>query len=149
MKKEKASFYYFALVHLLAISLFMLMGCATQNKSAGFGGLIGAGTGAALSGIADPGKNGEYRTRNVIVGSAVGGMAGLIAGSVIHDEMESQKKESYMKGRASAPKPQSGAAPSLTTPKIESRWVEGKISGNRYVEGHFEYVILEPARWED
>lgn len=149
MKKDKASFYYFALVHLIAISLFMFTGCATQDKSAGFGGLIGAGAGAAIGGIADPGKKGEYRTRNIIVGSAVGGITGLIAGSVIHDEMESQRKESFQKGRASAPKPQSGAAPSLLTPKIESRWVEGKVSGNRYIEGHFEYVIIEPARWED
>lgn len=150
MKKEKAQFYYLvALIHLIALTLAM-MGCATQNKSAGLGGAIGAGTGALLGGIADPGKKGEYRTRNVMVGAALGGMAGLIAGSVIHEETEKQKKEAFLQGRASAPRSASqGAMPSLKSPRVESHWIEGKIQGNRYIEGHFEYVIVEPARWED
>lgn len=149
MKRETANFCYFCLISLCAIGIvFFMSGCATQNKSAGVGGLIGAGTGAVLGGIADPGRNGEYRTRNVIVGATVGGMAGLIAGSLVHREMESQKKEAFLKGRASSPPPQAGTMPSLTTPKVESRWIEGRIVGNRYIEGHFEYIIIEPARWD-
>lgn len=146
MNRDTANFCYFTLICLTALTLVMT-GCATQNKTAGLGGAIGAGTGAVLGGIADPGRNGEYRTRNVIVGSALGGMAGLIAGSVIHNEMESQKKEAYVKGRASAPQVATGAMPSLTNPKVESRWIEGRVVGNRYIEGHFEYIITEPARW--
>ena len=38
--------------------------------------------------------------------------------------------------------------PSLRNPKVESRWIEGRVIGNRYVDGHFEYIISEPARWE-
>ncbi len=147
MNKDTANFCYFSMICLTALALAMT-GCATQNKSAGLGGLIGAGAGAVLGGIADPGRNGEYRTRNVIVGSALGGMAGLVAGSVIHDEMESQKKEAFLKGRASAPQVTTGAVPSLKSPKVESRWIEGRVVGNRYIEGHFEYVITEPARWD-
>jgi hypothetical protein len=151
LKKEKAQFYYFVAIHIVALSIaFLTTGCATQNKSAGLGGAIGAGTGALLGGIADPGKDNEYRTRNVVVGAAVGGMAGPIAGSVLHDETEKQKKEAFLKGRASAPQSaSSGAMPSLKSPKVESRWVEGRIQSNRYIEGHFEYIITEPARWED
>lgn len=151
MKKEQAQFCYFVVIHLIALTLaFMTTGCATQNKSAGLGGAIGAGSGALLGGIADPGNNNEYRTRNVVVGAALGGMAGLIAGSVIHDETEKQKKETFLKGRASAPHGASqGVMPSLKSPQVESRWVEGKIQGNRYIEGHFEYLITEPARWDD
>ncbi len=148
MKKETANFYCFSMIHLLAFALAMA-GCATQNKSAGLGGMIGVGTGAALGGIADPGKNGEYRTRNVIVGATLGGMTGLVAGSVIHDEMESQKKEAFLKGRASASPAQAGAMPSLKNPKVESRWIEGRVVGNRFIEGHFEYVIIEPAKWDN
>lgn len=147
MTKEKANFYYFALVHMIALSLAM-MGCATQNKSVGLGGAIGAGTGAVLGGIADPGKNGEYRTRNVIVGSAIGGMAGLIAGSVIHQETEKQKKEAFLKGRASAPSRQAGAMPTLVPARVESRWIEAHSRGNVWVEGHFEHRIVEPSHWE-
>jgi len=148
MKREDAQFYYFAVIHLIAFTLAMV-GCATQNKSAGLGGAIGAGTGAVLGGIADPGKNNELRTRNVVVGAALGGMAGLIAGSVLHEETEKQKKEAFLKGRASAPQAEQGAVPSLKNPKVETRWIEGRIQGNRYIDGHFEYIIVEPARWDE
>jgi hypothetical protein len=75
-------------------------------------------------------------------------MAGMIAGSVIHESTEDQKREAFLKGQASAPQPKPGAMPALKNAKVESHWVEGRIVGNRYVEGHFEYVITEPARWE-
>lgn len=128
---------------------FILNGCATQGKSAGLGGLIGATGGAALGGIADPGKKGEYRTRNVVVGAAIGGMAGLIAGSALHDEIKTREAKAYANGRASAPRQATGTMPSLSEAKVESRWIEGRVVGNRYIEGHFEYIIMEPTRWSD
>lgn len=126
---------------------FILNGCATQGKSAGLGGLIGATGGAALGGIADPGKKGEYRTRNVVVGATIGGMAGLIAGSAFFDEIKTREAKAYANGRASAPRQATGAMPSLREAKVESRWIEGRVVGNRYIEGHFEYIITEPTRW--
>jgi hypothetical protein len=147
MNKERANFYYFAAIHLVALTL-ALMGCATQDKSVGLGGVIGAGTGAVLGGIADPGSKGKYRTRNVILGSVTGGMVGLVAGSVIHSETEKQKKEAFLKGRASAPSPQAGAMPTLKPARVESRWIEAHGRGNVWVEGHFEHHIVEPSRWE-
>lgn len=148
MNREKADLCYFALISFFCMSLF-LSGCATQGKSVGLGGAIGAGTGAVLGGIVDPGKNGEYRTRNVIVGAALGGMAGMVAGSVIHQNTEKEKREAFLKGRASAPPPQAGVMPTLKPARVESQWIEGHPVGtNRWVEGHFEYLIVEPARWE-
>ena len=141
------------LIYLISLSALVLAvtmtGCATESKSVGLGGAIGVGTGAILGGIADPGKNGEFRTRNVIVGSALGGMAGMIAGSIIHEDTEKQKQEAFQKGQASAPHKPSGTMPGLKSAKVETHWIEGRISGNRYVEPHWEYVIVEPARWED
>jgi len=138
------------LISLSALALVVTMtGCATQSKSIGLGGTIGAGTGAILGGIADPGKDGEFRTRNVVVGSAIGGMVGMIAGSVIHENTEKQKQEAFQKGRSSAPRKSTGSMPGLKDAKVEARWVEGRASGSRYVEPHWEYVIVEPARWED
>ena len=149
-KQEKANFTYFLAIQLLALSLVFLMGgCATANKSVGLGAGIGAGAGAIAGGLADPGKDGQYRTRNVIVGAALGGMAGMVAGSVIHNEMEDQKKDAYSKGRASAPSPKTGAMPALKSAKVDSRWVEAHSVGNRYIEGHFEYIITEPTRWDE
>lgn len=136
-----------ALIYLGA--MLLASGCATQGKSAGLGAAIGGGTGALIGHIADPGKNGEYRTRNVILGTAVGAMAGSIAGDLSYKELESQKRDAFLQGKASAPQARDGAMPTLKNPKVESRWVEGRISGNKYIEGHYEYIISEPARWEE
>lgn len=148
MKKENLSICYFMVVQVAVLALWV-SGCATQGKSVGLGAALGAGTGAVLGGIADPGKDGEYRTRNVIVGAAIGGVAGTIGGAVLHDETQRQKQDAFERGRTSAPAPKSGNMPALKNPKVEARWVEGRVLGNRYVEGHFEYLITEPARWED
>lgn len=129
-------------------SLAIFTGCSTQSRSIGLGGAIGTGTGAILGGIVDPGKNGQYRTRNVIIGAAAGGLAGSVAGAAIHENTEREKEIAYLKGRESKEASKSQAMPSLQQPKVEAVWVDSKIIGNRYVEGHFEYVITEPTRWE-
>ncbi len=147
MNKFKNRYLLIALIYLGA--LLLASGCATQGKSAGLGAAIGGGTGALIGHIADPGKNGEYRTRNVILGTAVGAMAGSIAGDLSYKELESQKRDAFLKGKASAPQARDGAMPTLKNPKVESRWVEGRISGNKYIEGHYEFIISEPARWEE
>jgi hypothetical protein len=136
---------------ILAISLTLIASCATQNKSLALGGAIGAGTGAIIGGIADPGKDGQYRTRNVIIGTGVGAVAGMATGAFIHSNIEDKKREAYDQGKTDAlKKPQaSGTMPNLKNPKVEARWMDGKVIGNRYIDGHFEYVIIEQARWEE
>jgi hypothetical protein len=146
MKKNKI-----IIVLSSAIILVISSGCATQGKSLALGGAIGAGSGAIIGGIADPGKDGKYRTRNVIIGSALGSMAGMATAAFVHSRAEDNKREAYEEGRLDSEKKQlaSGTMPNLKNPKVEAHWVDGKITGNRYIEGHFEYVILEPARWEE
>ena len=119
-----------------------------MGKSVGLGTAIGAGTGAALGGIVDPGKHGQYRTRNVIIGAGLGAIAGGFAGSAIHESNDKDKELAYLKGKEAERKNSTRSAPALQEPKVEAIWVESKVSGNRYVEGHFEYVITEPTRWE-
>ena len=137
-----------------ACALNLLSGCATTGRSIAAGGGIGAGTGALVGAIADPGTDGQYRTRNIIIGSALGGVAGMAAGALIGDGIEDKKREAYESGRDSAQKSSSpqrpaGSPPGLKSAKVEARWVEGKVTGNRYVDGHWEYLITEPARWDE
>lgn len=140
----------FKLLQLVIYVSIMVSGCATQTKSIALGGAIGAGTGAALGGIVDPGKHGEYRTRNIIIGSAVGGIAGAFAGSSLFENNEKKKQEAYDNGQknAKAALNKQGNMPELKNPKVEARWIEGKVVGNRYIDGHFEYIIVEPAHWD-
>ncbi len=139
---------YLSGVILILLSLFMFAGCSTMNKSVGLGTGLGALGGAAIGGIADAGKNGENRTRNVVIGATLGGMAGMVAGSYTFSSLERQRGEAFKKGQASAPHPVSGAMPDLKAPQVEARWIEGRTLGNRYIEGHYEYIITEPARWD-
>lgn len=130
-------------------ALLLQTGCSSLGKSMGLGATIGAGTGAALGGIVDPGKNGQYRTRNVIIGAGVGALAGGLTGAAIHENNERDKELAYLKGKEAERKSsKAGSPPSLQQPKVEAVWVESKVVGNRYIEGHFEYIITEPTRWE-
>lgn len=135
---------------ILGISILLFQtGCSTMGKSVGLGTAIGAGTGAALGGIVDPGSNGQYRTRNVIIGAGVGAIAGGLTASAIHESNERDKELSYLKGKEAERKSSKGqSVPALQQPKVEAIWVESKVVGNRYIEGHFEYTITEPTRWE-
>ncbi len=145
MEKLKNKF-----ILILGLSVLLLQtGCSTMGKSVGLGTAIGAGAGAALGGIIDPGKNGQYRTRNVIIGAGVGAIAGGLTASAIHENNERDKELSYLKGKEAERKSSKGqSVPALQQPKVEAVWVESKVVGNRYIEGHFEYIITEPTRWE-
>ncbi len=132
----------------LTLVASLMGGCASNEKSMGIGALLGTGAGAALGGIAAPGKNGKYRTRNVIIGAAAGGIAGTVAGAALFENTERQKELAYLKGRESKDTPAKGNVPELQEPKVEAQWVETKVQGNKWIEGHYEYVIKEPVRWE-
>ena len=135
-----------AIAYLVAIHL---VGCATANRSAGLGGAVGAGAGMAIGAIADPGKNGEYRTRNVIIGGTLGTMTGLIAGNAIHASNEKAKTEGLKAGRATATPIDPSEEPKLIPAQWRAEVVEAKRIGNRFIPRHIEYIITEPARWED
>lgn len=135
-----------AIAYLLVIHL---VGCATANRSAGLGGAVGAGAGMAIGAIADPGKNGEYRTRNVIIGGTLGAMTGLIAGNAIHVSNEKAKNEGLKAGRATASPIDPSEEPKLIPAQWRAEVVEAKRIGNRFIPRHIEYIITEPARWED
>jgi hypothetical protein len=37
--------------------------------------------------------------------------------------------------------------PSLTSPEVRRIWVPEKIEGNKFVDGHYMYVIDKPSVW--
>ncbi|OQW47577.1 MAG: hypothetical protein A4S09_14790 [Proteobacteria bacterium SG_bin7] len=134
---------------ILSITALLIQtGCSSMGKSVALGTAIGAGSGAALGGIVDSGKNGQYRIRNVIIGAGVGALAGGFMGSALHESNEKDKELAVLKAKNLSRKPSEQITPSLQQPKIEAIWVESKVLGNRYVEGHYEYIITEPTRWE-
>lgn len=130
----------------LVMITVLMSSCASRYKSIGLGSSLGAGMGAAIGGIMNPGKNGQFRTRNVIVGATVGAIAGGFAGSSLHDQKEQEKEIALLKSQNKSAS-RSPAVPELQQPKVETNWVESKAVGNKWIEGHYEYVISEPTRW--
>ena len=119
--------------------------CASKNKSVGAGGLLGAGVGGGIGALI-PEKSSNERVRNVVIGSAIGGIAGVIMGSAAYKN--ESRQNALLKTSATFPFDEP-IPPSLKKAKVESRWIEAKIVGNRYIEGHREFVIIEPAAWEE
>lgn len=146
----KAEFQNRAAVACVLIGTLLLNACATTGKSVGLGAAVGAGTGMAIGGIADPGQKGRYRTRNVIIGGAAGAITGMVAGELIHSANEKSRIEGFNEGRATAPPPiDPNAQPKLIPAQWRAEIIEAKRIGNRFIPRHVEYVITDPARWGD
>jgi hypothetical protein len=102
--------------------------------------------------MVDPGPKGEGRIRNVFIGAAAGSLIGAGAGYFAHDLVESRERDAFEKGKKEGSKAQAAGnvapgAPVLLPPRVESRFVDEQVRGNVFVPAHFEYVIVEPARW--
>lgn len=142
--KKRQRFVYCIAIYICAASILFLTGCASTNKSRVSGIAIGSIGGATLGGVLS--SDGNLQTRNVIIGATLGGVAGGLIGDHLYNKKEREKKEAFIKGLRSAQVP--GQAPNLRPPKVETIWIEGKAVGNRYIEGHYEYLISEPTRWD-
>ena len=141
----------------LAISVFcsgsLLVGCATGGRSTLFGAGVGAGAGAGIGAMVDPGPKGEGRIRNVFIGAAAGSLIGAGTGYLAHGGIENREKDAFEKGKKEGKKTPSDfvggspGEPTLLPPRVEGRFVDEQVRGNVFVPAHFEYVIVEPARW--
>lgn len=131
-----------------------LFSCASPSKSAITGGAIGTGLGGTVGAIADPGPDGTNRVRNVLIGGAIGGAIGIGGGLLTDKLVQDQRDAAYQKGRSESQKEifntydSSLTQPQLVPPKTEAKWIPDQIRGNTFVPGHFEYVIVEGAKWE-
>lgn len=128
--------------------------CASTGKSVLFGAGTGAAAGGAIGALVDPGPSGRGRIKNAYVGAAAGAVLGGAAGLLVHDTIESREAAAREKAKSDGMLKAiqgggSGSPPNLVPAKVEIRFVEDQVKGNVFVPAHFEYVILEPARWSN
>lgn len=146
-------------IRLLGIAsttmLILCSSCATTGKSIGAGAGAGAALGAGVGALADPGEGGEHRIRNVLIGTAIGGVVGAGTGYVADRYAKDEKDAAYQKGKLETQKEISehpvysdANQPKLVPPRTEARWIPDQVRGATFVPGHFEYIILEGAKWE-
>lgn len=139
----------YALAVLLAL---ICSACATSGRSTLFGAGTGATIGAGIGALANPGAKAQGRIRNVFIGATAGSLLGAGIGNLAHEEIEDREKASFEKakkesGGIAASSSGNPNAPVLLPPRVESRFVEEQVRGNVYVPAHYEYIIVEPARW--
>lgn len=133
---------------------FALAGCATSSKSVLLGAGSGAAAGAGIGALVDPGPNGRGRIKNAYIGAAAGAVLGGAAGYLLHETTEARESAAFEKGKSdglvrAAQANSNGQPPNLIPPKVEVRFVDDQVKGNTFVPAHFEYLILEPARWSN
>ena len=122
----------------LTLCLFALSGCASMEKSA----LLGAAAGGALgTGI---GLAAEKSAGSALIGLGIGAIVGSVMGIGAHSEQEN-KRAQWLNPAAS--KDFKDKVPGMSTPEVRRVWVPEKIEGNKYIEGHYIYVIDRGAVW--
>lgn len=124
-------------IQLMSLLLF-LSGCASWERStllgASAGGALGAGVGTAA------GNNVGSALLGLGIGAIVGGTMGFGA----HKDQEAKRGQLL---NPLVTKDFKQKVPTLTTPEIRRVWIEPKVEGDKYVEGHFLYVIDRQAVW--
>ena len=118
-----------------------MSGCSTLKESTllgvGVGSVIGAGVGAAAG--SPRGNENRGAMTGAAVGAALGGLMGFL------DHKERAKKEALKIGSGHGAS--NSEAPFLTKPKVQRVWVPEKIEGDKYISGHWMYVIERPSVW--
>lgn len=122
----------------LILTLPLLASCASIERST----LLGAATVGALgTGI---GLAAEKSAGSALIGLGIGAIVGGAMGFATHKEQESKR------GQLMNPlitKDFKDNVPPISTPEVRRVWVPAKVDGNKYVEGHFIFVIDRQAVW--
>lgn len=126
---------------VLTLSVSLVTGCSTLKDSTllgvGIGSVVGAGVGAAA------GSPRRDDNRGAVAGAAVGAALGGLMGYL--DYRERAKKEALRIGAEFGSS--NSESPLLTKPKVLRVWVPEKVEGDKYISGHWMYVIERPSVW--
>lgn len=122
--------------HYLSIltSMTLLSGCASLNDSLVLGGTIGAAGGGLIGN-----QMGRGDPRSTAIGAVTGAAFGTLFGYLGYKDERRKEKERL--GRANG-KPN---YPRVSSPEVRAIWVPDKIENDRFIGGHYIYVIEKPA----
>lgn len=126
---------------ILIMITLTLSSCASMEKSTILGAVIGATAGGLIGNSAG---DGDRRGHSTSVGAAVGaGLGGLIGYAAYKDKQKKAQQETLKEN------PFASKAPSLTAPKVRRVWVPSRIEGDRYIDGHYMYLIEKTSGWSE
>lgn len=115
--------------------------------------MAGAVLGASAGAIGSRTSPHSDRIKSVLIGT-VGGLAvGSVAGHIVHQQSSRSKEDDSSSDPVPAPSgghmpstTQSGS-PTLLPARTEAFFVDDQVRNNVFIPAHFEYRIVEPARW--
>lgn len=136
-------------IQTMVVLMILTSGCSTLDKSMLLGGVVGAGAMGSLGNLATSHKDSHTQVKAVILSSALGGLVGMGIANVIHKNEKSRgtSGKTFTRHREIKSDSRTKNLPDLTKPRIETRWIPGRIVNDKYIEGHFEYIIVEPTHW--
>lgn len=138
------------LVFLLSASV-TLNSCATMSDSL----IVGIGSGAAAGAALAHNGKGDAGT-GAAVGAAIGGLSAYLIHKGIEKREEKIRRETLLNlekfdvstppksGTVSIP---AGGGHFLTKPVVDMEWVETQVQGDKLVEGHRVWRIIEKPKW--
>ena len=129
------------IITIVIASLF-LCSCSTLKDSLLLGGGIGATTGGVVGNFIGT-ANG-----NTTTGTMIGAGSGLLLGALIGYSAYKNAPKANTNTKA-VESPQDSKTPSLSAPVVRKIWVPSKIENNKFIEGHFEFVIERQSVWID
>ena len=127
-------------IFLIIISI-TLSACASMQKSTILGAVIGSTVGGLLGNTAG---NHDNRGQSTLIGASLGAGLGGLIGYSSYQEKEKKDQQAVLKDN-----PLNLKAPSLTSPKVRRVWVPSKIEGDKYIDGHYMYVIEKTSTWSE
>ncbi len=123
------------------IATLYLCSCSTLKDSV----LLGGGIGATAGGVA--GNSIGTANGNTNAGTLIGAGSGLLLGALIgYSSFKNGEKPSQNLKSESTSDPKT---PSLSAPVVRKIWVPAKIENNKFIDGHFEFVIERQSVWID
>jgi hypothetical protein len=138
------------MVFLSSLSL-ILSSCATMSDSL----ILGIGAGAAAGSAVSNQNNGDKGT-GAAIGAALGGLSAYLIHKGIEKREEKIRRETLLNlekfdvstppksGMVSIP---TGGGHFLTKPVVDMEWIETQVQGDKLVEGHRVWRIIEKPKW--
>ena len=137
----------------MATMFIAVAGCSTLDRSTLLGTGIGAVGGGAIGAASSRGLRDSNRRHNIAIGTGIGAFTGAIIGQQSHKHIDQRAKKLGKVGPT-----QLHALPSTTSmsrkplrlkpARVKVRFVDDQVSGKTKIPAHFEYDIVEEAKWQ-
>lgn len=123
---------------VLAQAMF-LSSCATLKSNTFIGAAIGASAGA-VSGTVIGAPN--HSATGTLIGAASGAALGALIGYITEPKTPSSSSSTASNLNLSE-----DTDPKFSTPEVRRVWVPDQIDGNKYVKGHYMYILERGSVW--